>query len=152
RFFEPNERIHQAALRELAWSGWIFEEISQVVAGGEHVSSAVPEDNTDFFVFVGLVEDIRQARVHGCGEGVLLLRAIDFDPQDAAGTLSVDVAHRLPRWLDVFRLARPRVPWLSARLRLCAGPRCPSCQIPAPGEPRRCARRGRERAAPALWR
>src|SRR5262249_6772508 len=46
-----------------------------------------------------LVEDIREARVHGCGQGVLLLGAIEFDPQNAVGSFGDNVAHSLLLWL-----------------------------------------------------
>src|SRR5262249_44101111 len=71
------------------------EKIPGVVAGGEGVSGAVPEDDKGFFVRIGLVEDIRQARVHGAGQGVLLLGAVELGPQDAVGTLGDDVGHCL---------------------------------------------------------
>jgi len=32
----------------------------------------VPKHDTDCFVFAGIAEDFRQARVHGCRYGVLL--------------------------------------------------------------------------------
>jgi hypothetical protein len=85
RIFEPDECIHQAGLRRFAPPGRILEKIPDVVAGGEVPSSAVPEDDTGFFVFGGLVEDIRQARVHCASQGVLPLGAIEFDPQNAVG-------------------------------------------------------------------
>src|ERR1700751_4182447 len=43
RFFEFNERLHQEALRIVAWSGRIVEKIPHVVAGAERISGAVPE-------------------------------------------------------------------------------------------------------------
>jgi hypothetical protein len=52
-----------------------------VVAGAERVSGAVPEHDTDCFVFAGVAEDLRQARVHGAGHGVLLLRTIELDAE-----------------------------------------------------------------------
>src|SRR5262249_42159284 len=62
------------------------------------------------FVHAGLVEDLGQARIHGPGHRVLLLRAIELDPQNAAGTLSDDVAHgslhSLSAWLPLGR-SRP---------------------------------------------
>src|SRR5262245_43642496 len=107
RFFEANERIYQAALRKVVWSGRLVKEIPHVVAGAERVSGAVPEHHTDCFVFAGVAEDLRKARVHGCRHRVLFRRSIQFDPQDAAGTLGVDVAHRLPRCAS---LLAPRLP------------------------------------------
>src|SRR5262249_3121893 len=54
-----------------------------------------PEDDKGFFVVGGLVEDFRQARVHGGGQGVLPLGAIELDPQNAVGPFGDDVAHGL---------------------------------------------------------
>src|SRR5215469_18317321 len=43
RLFEPGERIHEGALREIAWPRRIVEKIPDVVAGAERVSGAMPE-------------------------------------------------------------------------------------------------------------
>ena len=148
---EIDERAHQAGLWGLDRPGRILEKISHVIAGAERVSGAVPQHDTDCLVVGGRAETVRQARVHGRRHRVLLVRAIQFDPQDAAGTLGDDIAHCL---LPCSRVsaARPRVPLLSARHRFRAGRRCPSRRIPAPGGPLRCARRGRAHAGPAPWR
>src|SRR5262249_16660627 len=66
-----------------------------VVAGAERVSCAVPEHDADFLVLGGPVEDIRQARIHGTGHGVLLLRTIELNPQNPVGTFGDDVGHCL---------------------------------------------------------
>src|SRR5262249_31409859 len=67
----------------------------------------MPKHDKGFLVLGGLVEDIRQARVHGAGQGVLPLGAIELDPQNAVGPFGDDVAHCLllvralrARWRD----------------------------------------------------
>src|SRR5262249_16086902 len=95
RLFEPDECVHQVALRKGTRPGRILEEIHDVVAGAEHVPGAVPEHDVDRVVLVGFVEDVGQVRIHGGRHRVLLGWEIKLDPQDRFGTPGDNFAHRL---------------------------------------------------------
>ena len=112
RLPEPDEGIHQAGLRGFARLLG-FEEILDVVTGAERIAGGMPQHDTDRLVLVSLAKNIGKARVHAGGQGILPFRTVQFDPQDAVGTLGDDVAHDVfPYWSSAQPLGRHVFPCL----------------------------------------
>jgi hypothetical protein len=74
-----------------------FEEVRQVVAGGEVAAGARDQDHPHRRIGLGARQRVGQGAVHLGGQGVLLFRARQFDAEHAAGRVDADrLAHFLP--------------------------------------------------------
>ena len=101
RFVEIDERILQPGLRRFLRPRRILQKVLDIVAGTERIAGAVPEHDTRRRVPGRIVEDIGKVNVHARRHRVLARRPIQFDAQDAVGTLGDDLVHGPPRLQDV---------------------------------------------------
>jgi hypothetical protein len=72
-----------------------LQEIANVVAGAEHRDVALDDRDTDSGVGLGLLQTFGHGGVHGGGEGILLLHAVDGEGQHAVCDVGQDVVHRV---------------------------------------------------------
>ncbi|MNV96772.1 hypothetical protein D3C71_1918120 [compost metagenome] len=68
----------------------LLDEIGDVVAGGEAFGRAGDQHGVDIRVAVGLFQRLGQVAVHGAGQGVFLVRAIQAQGQQAAFAFNLD--------------------------------------------------------------
>jgi len=76
----------------------LLDEVGDVVAGGEALGAAGDQHRVDFGIVIGLLERIGQLAVHGAGQGVFLVRAVEAQGQQTAFAVQQDgVGHGVSR-------------------------------------------------------
>ena len=84
------QRGHELEHRAVLALRRLLQEIFQIVAGGENVGQAGKQDDPHRLVGFGCQQRVGHALVHGAGNGVLLLRAVEADGADAACLFDAD--------------------------------------------------------------
>ncbi|MNF78923.1 hypothetical protein D3C84_611230 [compost metagenome] len=95
RFLQARDDLHQVECRGVQMSGWILQEIHQIIAAGEARRATGEDDHAGLRVFVSGLQQLGQLRVHGVVQRIELVRAVDGQRQHAVALLVFDqVGHR----------------------------------------------------------
>jgi hypothetical protein len=77
----------------------VVQEVVEVVTGGEDFGLAGDQDGADTRVLLGVEQGVGHRRIHGAGDGVLALEAVEFDSEDAVGFVGLNAHFRSPNIL-----------------------------------------------------
>ncbi|MNN52314.1 hypothetical protein D3C81_1670050 [compost metagenome] len=91
RLGEIEQRAHELEHRTVH-AGWrLLEEVDDVVAAGEALLAAGDQHSTNLPVLLRRIQHLGHAAVHGASQGVLLVRAIHAQRQQALLALDQNV-------------------------------------------------------------